>query len=63
MAGLTGADAELLGQWNFGNNEYSFPGGETVAAFADGRAEALTEGQLKALGFESILDSNLEKVN
>lgn len=38
-------------------------GNMTVAAFADGRAEALTEGQLKALGFESILDSNLEKVN
>ena len=34
VAGLTGADAELLGQWNFGNNEFSFPGGETVAAFA-----------------------------
>lgn len=38
-------------------------GNMTVAAFPDGRAEALTEGQLKALGFESILDSNLEKVN
>ena len=38
-------------------------GNMTVAAFADGRAEALTEGQLKALGFESILDSNLEAVD
>lgn len=38
-------------------------GNMTVAAFADGRAEALTEGQLKALGFESILDSNLEEVD
>ncbi len=38
-------------------------GNMTVAAFADGRAEALTEGQLKALGFEKILDSNLEAVD
>lgn len=38
-------------------------GNMTVAAFPDGRAEALTEGQLKALGFESILDSNLEAVD
>lgn len=38
-------------------------GNMTVAAFADGRAEALTEGQLKALGFTSILDSNLEAVD
>ena len=38
-------------------------GNMTVAAFADGRAEALTEGQLKALGFTSILDDNLEAVD
>ena len=37
-------------------------GNMTVAAFADGRAEALTEGQLKTLGFTSILDNNLEAV-
>ncbi len=37
-------------------------GNMTVAAFPDGRAEALTEGQLKALGFTSILDDNLEAV-
>ena len=37
-------------------------GNMTVAAFADGRAEALTEGQLKTLGFTSILDDNLEAV-
>ena len=38
-------------------------GNMTVAAFPDGRAEALNEGQLKSLGFESILDSNLEAVD
>lgn len=38
-------------------------GNMTVAAFPDGRAEALNEGQLKALGFTSILDSNLEAVD
>ena len=37
-------------------------GNMTVAAFPDGRAEALNEGQLKSLGFESILDNNLEAV-
>ena len=38
-------------------------GNMTVAAFPDGRAEALNERQLKSLGFESILDSNLEAVD
>ena len=56
--------------WSFIPNEEdenasvtTIHGNMTVAAFADGRAEALTEGQLKALGFESILDSNLEAVD
>ena len=38
-------------------------GNLTVAAFPDGRAEALNEGQLKALGFSRILDNNLEVIN
>ena len=56
--------------WSFIPNEEdenasvtTIHGNMTVAAFADGRAEALTEGQLKALGFEKILDSNLEAVD
>ena len=38
-------------------------GNMTVAAFPDGRAEALNEGQLKSLGFSRILDNNLEVIN
>ena len=34
VAGVSGTDAELYRQWNFGNYEFSFPCGETVAAFA-----------------------------
>ena len=66
----TGSDP--VQHWNFIPSKPTDPenasvttihGNMTVAAFADGRAEALTEGQLKALGFESILDSNLEEVD
>lgn len=66
----TGSDP--VQHWNFIPSKPTDPenasvttihGNMTVAAFADGRAEALTEGQLKALGFESILDSNLEAVD
>ena len=38
-------------------------GNMTVAAFADGRAEALNERQLQALGFTSLLDNNLDELN
>lgn len=38
-------------------------GNMTVAAFPDGRAEALTEGQLKALGFTRLRDNNLDELN
>lgn len=64
----TGSDP--VQHWSFIPNEEdenasvtTIHGNMTVAAFADGRAEALTEGQLKALGFEKILDSNLEAVD
>ena len=38
-------------------------GNMTVAAFPDGRAEALNERQLQALGFTSLLDNNLDELN
>ena len=38
-------------------------GNMTVAAFPDGRAEALNERQLQALGFTRLLDNNLDKLN
>ena len=68
VADNTGSDP--VQHWSFIPNDEdenasvtTIHGNMTVAAFADGRAEALTEGQLKALGFESILDSNLEAVD
>ena len=38
-------------------------GNMTVAAFADGRAEALNERQLQALGFTRLRDNNLDELN
>ena len=35
VRGLTGKDAELYAGWNFGNPEFSFPGGELVSAFTE----------------------------
>ena len=58
--------------WSFIPNDDEATGGArvtlihgnmTVAAFADGRAEALNERQLQALGFTRLLDNNLDKLN
>ena len=38
-------------------------GNMTVAAFPDGRAEALNERQLQALGFIRLRDNNLDELN
>ncbi len=35
VVGLSGADSELYAGWNFGNMPFSFPGGETIAHFAE----------------------------
>lgn len=64
-------DGDPVQYWSFiPNNEATggarvtlIHGNMTVAAFPDGRAEALNERQLQALGFTRLLDNNLDKLN
>ncbi len=64
-------DGDPVQYWSFiPNNEATggarvtlIHGNMTVAAFPDGRAEALNERQLQALGFTSLLDNNLDELN
>ena len=64
-------DGDPVQYWSFIPNDEAtgsarvtlIHGNMTVAAFPDGRAEALNERQLQALGFTRLLDNNLDELN